>query len=119
MKALSIALLLISAPALAATTKLESTPCAPAQYCANVANSAAWDINNITWAPQYKRLTVSVDGDLYDSGLYAVTESALTSIPIYDAEGKQLLVTLTFTSYQTCGRYCSTHYTLSGGKIVR
>jgi hypothetical protein len=118
-----LAALLIAGPALADTTTLdETTTCAPAAYCTNVLNSAGWTINDIVWAPQYKRLTAFVDGESYDSGLYKVVDPnplVLENVTLRSPSNAVITISVTYSTYQTCSRFCTLHYVLTGGKIVR
>ena len=88
--------------------------------CLNVPNNASASIPYINWSGHYRRLLVSLNGQLYDSGLWALPAGSPTSVTIYDASGAPLTVTLSFTfTYLKCSnRYCPSLARLDSGTLV-
>jgi hypothetical protein len=79
------------------TVTLEQTNCTATNICYNVPNSASLTIDYVDWAAQYKRLLVSVNGEIYDSGLWAVS-GALSNVPLYSGSGAVIYATLEFNT---------------------
>lgn len=110
------------ASAHAATVALGSEGCAATKICFNVPNDSGVSIDYISDATQYGRLVLSLDGDLYDSGLYA--NPTLVNSPLYDAAGNVIYVTLDISVvHKPCVRegrvtVCPVVVTLLGGTIV-
>lgn len=119
----SLALLLVSVAAHAETITLSSEPCTATKICFNVPNDAGLTIDYISDATQYERLVVSIDGDIYDSGLWAV--QSLADVPLYDGEGNVIYATLDISVVQKpCVRsgrvtVCPKVVTLFSGTIQR
>src|ERR1700748_2847192 len=80
--------LLVSGVASAGTIDLGAETCTRTQICFNVPNSAGVSIEYISDATQYGRLVISINGDIYDSGLYAYPK--LAAFTIYNAVGNPL-----------------------------
>ena len=125
MKALALFGLLIAGTALAETVNLVPQACTATNICMQVQNDAGLAIDYISDAIQYRRLIVSVNGDQYDSGLYALNGSLnQTNVPLYDPDGKVLYATLAFTvTTGTCVRSgkataCPRHVHLDSGTLV-
>ncbi len=106
------------------TTSLNKMSCTATNICFNVPNSGGLTIDYISNATQYKRLVVSINGDIYDSGLWAV-HGGLTNVPLYDGGGAVIYVTLDFNvTVGTCVRQgrvtvCPRYVTLLDGTIVQ
>ena len=71
----------------------------------------------------YGRVLVELaNGDIYDSGLYAVKNpmSGLNNVVLYDASGKALLISahLTLVKQVVTARSCNYTYTISGSITV-
>ena len=125
MKALALVGLLIAGMAQAETVNLVPQACTATNICFQVQNDAGIVIDYISNAVQYKRLIVSMNGDQYDSGLYALSGNMdQTNVPLYDPEGKVLYATLAFTvTNGPCvhsGRVttCARHVHLDSGAFV-
>lgn len=122
MKAITLTLvLLLSAPIHAGT--LSDTLCgATPTVCKNVANSdgPAVDLLQYDWA--HGRVLVTLGGELYDSGLYALPNGAMafSGLTLTSADGGQILLSATFRTWSTVsGRTRLTHWELVSGSIVR
>lgn len=78
-------------------------------------------VDYISNAIQYGRLVVSLNGDIYDSGLWAFP--TLNNSPLYDANGAVIFVTLAFSEVRKpCVRsgratVCPVVITLTSGSI--
>jgi hypothetical protein len=114
--------LLGAGQAYAGTIHLGSESCTRTQICFNVPNDAGVSVDYISDATQYGRLVISVDGDIYDSGLYAYPN--LATFTIYDAVGNPLSgsLSITITTGTKCvqsGRVCVFPKTvvLNGGTL--
>ena len=125
MKSLALVGLLIAGAAQAETVNLVPQACTATNICFQVQNDAGLAIDYISDAIQYRRLIVSINGDQYDSGLYALNGSMdQTNVPLYDPDGKVLYATLAFTvTIGTCVRsgratVCPRHVHLDGGALV-
>jgi hypothetical protein len=125
MKSLALVGLLIAGTAQAETVNLVPQACTATNICFQVQNDAGLSIDYISDAIQYRRLIVSVNGDQYDSGLYALNGSMnQTNVPLYDPDGKVLYATLAFTvTIGTCVRsgratVCPRHVHLDSGTLV-
>jgi hypothetical protein len=116
-------LMLAAAAAQAQTITLNSSGCTSTYICFNVPNNAGLTIDYVDWAQQYKRLLVSIGGEIYDSGLWSV-QGALQNVPLYAGNGAVISVTVNFNVVTgTCVRQgrvtvCPKTVTLTDGKIV-
>ncbi|MEP6885354.1 MAG: hypothetical protein ABJC66_11445 [Gammaproteobacteria bacterium] len=128
MKMVIAALCLMAAGVVQAQTvvNLGTLPCTATHICFNVPNDGAIAVDYISDAIQYKRLVISVGGDIYDSGVWTL-DGALnqTGVSLYDPLGNSILVTIVLTDYvsRTCrqnGKTCTfTHsVTLVSGNIT-
>lgn len=105
----------------AATISLGSEACTATKICFNVPNDAGVSVDYISNATQYGRLLVSLNGDLYDSGLWAYP--TLNGSPLYGANGAVIYVTLAFSEVRKpCVRsgrvtVCPVVITLMSGSI--
>ena len=117
MKSLILLAALLPIAAHAETIHLGSEICTGAAICSNVPNDSSAAIAYVDWAPQYKELTLSINGVTYASGLYAVPD--ITHALVFDHQGNQAMVSLTFSVVPHCAKYCVPRYTLTGGSIVR
>ena len=76
-------------------------------------------VEYLSYSTNYKRLTMSIEGKLWDSGLWAATSS--TSIPLYDGMGGHITVSATFKRWATLHRsghnYYVQHCALTGGTV--
>lgn len=112
---------LFLAQAKAATISLGSETCTATKICFNVPNDAGVSVDYISNATQYGRLLVSLNGDIYDSGLWAYP--TLNNSPLYDAKGAVIFVTLAFSEvHKPCVRsgrvtVCPVIITLTSGSI--
>jgi len=114
---------LSAATAHAETITLSSESCTQTKLCYNVPNTAGVTVDYISDATQYGRLLISIDGDLYDSGLWAYPNLADTTL--YDPNGNPLQVSIGITVVQKpcvrSGRVtsCPKVVTLTGGTLTR
>ncbi len=100
---------------------LTDTLCGTNAVCHNVPNAdgAPMDVLQYDWA--HGRVLVTMSGTLYDSGLYALqgTPMSWSSLPLWSAEGAQILLSAVFHTWRTCsGRTCLTHWELTGGEVT-
>ena len=110
----------------AATVNIGPETCSLTRLCFNVPNDGALTIEYLSNAIQYRRLLVQIDGDLYDSGLWALNgQLNQTNVVLYDPIGKAITVTLVMTDVSNgpChqnGRVavCPRLVTLQSGKIT-
>lgn len=116
-------LLLIPTLATAGTIHLGAESCTRTQICFDVPNDGGVSVDYISDASQYGRLLISIDGDVYDSGIYAYPN--LAAFTLYDAEGKPLSgsISITIVTGTKCvqsGRVCVFPKTvvLNGGTLV-
>jgi hypothetical protein len=120
---LLVAMLLACATARAETITLGSEPCTATKICYSVPNNAGVSVEYISDATQYGRLLISIDGDLYDSGLWTYPNLANTTL--YDPLGSPLQVSIDITVVQKpCvrsgrGTSCPKVVTLNGGTLTR
>jgi hypothetical protein len=115
--------LLVSSAVAAGTINLGAETCTATQVCYNVPNNGGVTIDYISDATNYARLVISIDGDIYDSGLWA--HPNLSSFTIYDGSGRPLSgsLSITITVGTTChqsGRVCvyPKSVKLNGGHLV-
>jgi hypothetical protein len=87
-----------------------------------VPNDAGVSVDYISDATQYGRLLISINGDIYDSGIYAYPN--LSALTIYNAVGRPLSGSLsisivTGTKCVQSGRTCvfPKTVTLNGGRL--
>lgn len=113
---------LFLATAHAETITLSSEPCTATKICFNVPNDTGVSVDYISNATQYGRLVVSLNGDIYDSGLWVFP--TLNDSPLYNADGsKVIFVTLVFSEVRKpCVRsgrvtVCPVVITLTSGSI--
>jgi hypothetical protein len=109
--------------------------CTGTNICFQVPNDAGVAVDFISNAVQYRRLVISIDGDIFDSGLGALapapntppntTTTYLETATIYDPNGNSLTVSLNWTIQTTaCSRsgrvtVCPRYVTLTRGTLVR
>jgi hypothetical protein len=138
---IAVSLIGLSSAALADTTALDqdvcTTVCNGPEIFVNglgsyapLPNSAGWDIAYVDYAFQYRRLSISIGGKVYDSGLWNeqpvivnegnyVVVYTLNSL-IYAADGSSLTVSnLELTNTTFCTRKCHVVTTLEGGTLTR
>lgn len=105
----------------AATISLGGEACTATKICFNVPNDAGVSVDYISNATQYGRLVVSLNGDIYGSGLWSYP--TLNSSPLYSAKGAVIYVTLEFSEvHKPCVRsgrvtVCPVVITLMSGSI--
>lgn len=115
--------LFTSGVASAGTVTLGSETCTATQICFNVPDNGGVSIDYISDASQYGRLVISIDGDIYDSGLWAYPN--LSNFTIYNGLGRPLSgsISLAITRGAKCvqsGRVCvyPKSVELLGGSLV-
>lgn len=114
---------LFLAQARAETITLSAEPCTATKICFNVGNDAGVSVDYISNGTQYGRLVISIDGDIYDSGLGAYPNLANTTL--YDGSGNALYISIDITVVQKpCVRsgrvtVCPKVVTLTGGTLQR
>ena len=113
---LALASLLLSLSAQAETITLQPSGCGLTRYCLDVANDAGADIA-IYAGPTYANRTLYLNGVAY-------TGPNTSPSVLYAVDGSWLTLSTEFSSYVTCtksgrGQHCSTHWTLTGGAVVR
>lgn len=120
----SLALLFCVAAAQAETVTLGSEACSPTNFCSAVPNNKGRTIDYINISTAQGRLTLQVDGVIYDSGPYAVAGLSQTDVVVHDANGVAATVTVLFSvttkpCYQSGRvRVCPRFVTLDGGALV-
>lgn len=96
MRALLLLIAFVAGPAVAANLVPQS--CTATNICSNVGNDGGLIIDYISDAIQYRRLVVSVNGEIYDSGAYALNgQMNQTGVVLYATDGSYITVTLAFT----------------------
>ncbi len=123
MKAFTLAclLLLTAAHVEAATIALQDTPCTTTGVCL----APAPTVDYLTLSDTYGRVTISIAGEMYDSGLYAVVspQEGFSNAVLYAADGTSVTVSATTSVYYTrtvAGKgsgYRIKHITLTGGSV--
>jgi hypothetical protein len=107
------------------TISITNVPCNN-YLCFNVPNDAGVTLNYVDDAQAYGRVLVNLNGDVYDSGIYAIARYApVNDLPLYDAAGKVMYATLNFVKVSTgpCTRQgrvtvCPYAVTLTKGTLV-
>lgn len=106
------------------TITMTNVPCN--YLCVNVPNSAGVTLNYVDDAQQYGRVLVNMNGNVYDSGIYAIARYApVNNLALYDAAGQVMYATLKFVKVSTgpChqqGRVsvCPYTVTLTSGTLI-
>jgi len=108
----------------AETITLQPETCFAVNLCFTVPNNAGVSVDYISNATQYGRLVIEIDGDIYDSGLWARPD--LSNFLIYDGAGNPLSGSISMTTVATgpcirSGRAtsCPRQTTLNGGTLTR
>lgn len=113
--------ILFPAISMAQTINLGSEQCSATNICFNVPNNAGAEIDYVDYSSHYERLTVSMGGVMYDSGLWMV--KSLTNVPLYSPTGAVIYATVNFSAAQgkcvQSGRVavCPITITLTSGSI--
>src|SRR6266404_3952307 len=102
--ALAITAALVSSAHAETVVTLEPSSCTQTFICPNVPNDSGQSIDYIAYSSRYGRLSASINGVLWDSGLWAVLGQgpAFTSVPLYDGTGV-IYLTITFAGGQVTG----------------
>jgi hypothetical protein len=106
------------------TITMTNVPCN--YLCFSVPNNAGVTLNYVDDAQAYGRVLVNMNGDVYDSGIYAIARYApVSDLALYDASGKVMYATLNFVKVSTgpCERQgkvtvCPYAVTLTTGTLV-
>jgi hypothetical protein len=92
--------LLAGASQAATTITMTNVPCN--YLCFNVPNDAGVTLNYVDDAQAYGRVLVNLNGEIYDSGIYAIARyAAVKDLALYDAAGKVMYATLNFVKVIT------------------
>jgi len=100
---------------------LQDTPCSSTGVCL----APAPTVDYLALSDTYGRVTVSINGEIYDSGLYAIAspQEGFSNTVLYAADGTSVTVSATTSVYYTrtvAGKgsgYRVKHITLTGGTI--
>lgn len=115
MKTLLLALLLLSTPALA--LDLGPSGCSSGGVCLSPAPGVDW----LTASDTYGRVTISIGGVLYDSGLYVVTKpvtNGFSGLVLVGPDGSTVTASASFNVYYTKGyRQMVRHVYLTAGSV--
>lgn len=106
--------LLLASPAYA-DIPLQDTNCGTLAQCP----APAAGVEYLNYSVLHGRLTVSIGGVLYDSGVGQATTAGAT---VYSPDGTWREVSTVWATYRTCnhvgrGQSCLTHYELKSGSI--
>lgn len=118
-----IALALLAAlSAQAQTLTLTPQSCAPTCYCSGVqTDDPAVTLDYLNYSSGYKRLTLSLAGVTYDSGVGGAQN--LSAVQLFDGLGDMLTASVAFRQWSTLNRsghnYYVHHCALTGGSLVR
>ena len=118
--------LLAAASQAGTTITMTNVPCTQSYICSNVPNDAGVTLNYVDDVQAYGRVLVNMNGDVYDSGIYAIARYApVNDLALYDAAGKVMYATLNFVKVSTgpCARQgrvtvCPYAVTLTKGTLV-
>jgi hypothetical protein len=92
--------LLAGASQASTTITMTNVPCN--YLCFNVPNDAGVTLNYVDDAQAYGRVLVNLNGDVYDSGIYAIARyAAVNDLALYNAAGKVMYATLNFVKVST------------------
>lgn len=121
-KSILIALALMgSAAASAETVTLGPDACGIVKQCISIPNDTGLELH-LYGAPGYPFFYVYVDGVPYKSTI--ASGYGGDNVVLADTTGDVIYLTYSFTTYRTCsrsgrGQTCSTHWSLTGGTLVR
>jgi hypothetical protein len=126
---LVLPLVLLSDPNPATTVNLKMTSCTATRICYSVVNDGInadrtpLQVDYISASATYGRVTASLNGVLWDSGMYAVYPMPLnlTNVTLYDAAGHHVILNAQYTHWVTLNHsghnYYVQHWRLDGGTI--
>lgn len=103
MRAITLALLCaaiaIPASAIADPITLQDTPCSSTGVCL----APAPTVDYLTMSDTYGRVTISINGEIYDSGVYAVSspQEGFSGAVLYAADGTSVTVSAVTSVYYT------------------
>ena len=108
------------------TVTLDPTGAYQANGCIYApANDGGLTIASFCGNNAFGRVTLSMHGLLWDSGLYAVAPHAgyFVSVPLYGVDGTTIYATASYYITRSCvrtgrGQSCVTHYLLAAGDLV-
>lgn len=99
---------LVLALILSNSVTLEQTPCTGTTICYDVTNNSNLNIDYLSYSSHYRRLTVSINNTIYDSGLWATTAvitvnaptsvASLANVPLYGPNSDILYVTVNIST---------------------
>jgi hypothetical protein len=133
---LLLPLLLIAGAAAAETITLDTETCTATNICFQVPNDQSESVEFISNAVQYRRLVISINGDIFDTGLWALASPPATpvgstttytqSATLYDPNGNAVAGSLNWrivvgAKCLQSGRVCvfPRTVTLLGGTLAR
>lgn len=126
----ALPLALTSFPLAPTTVHLKLTSCTATRICYSVlndgtnANGSPLVIDSISASATYGRVTLSMNGVLWDSGLYAVypMSTSFADVPLYDATGHSVTLSASYTHWVTLNHsghnYYVQHWRLDYGTLV-
>ena len=131
----ALSLCLGGVSAQAETVNLGNSGCGLARICYSVLNDAA-PAPGIDGAPDTpvridlyagptsSRYALMIDGVVWTSQTSVGFGNTIAGMSFSDGASKLLTLSAVFTTFRTCtvsgrGQHCSTHYTLTGGTVVR
>jgi hypothetical protein len=92
--------LLVGISQASTTITITNVPCN--YLCFNVPNDAGVTLNYVDDAQQYGRVLVEMNGDIYDSGIWAIPRYApVNDLALFEANGKVMYATLNFLKVST------------------
>ena len=108
------------------TVTLDPTGAYQANGCIYApANDAGLSISWFCGTNRYGRVSTTIDGVFYDSGLYALPAYSLSfsDVALYGANGVTIHATASYYTTRNCvrtgrGQSCTTHYLLAAGDLV-
>ena len=127
---LVLPLALLSAPNTPVKVSLKTTSCTATRIAYSVgndginANGTPMLIDYISASATYGRVTASINGVLWDSGLYAVYPMPLNlaNVDMYDAAGDHMILDANYTHWVTLNHsghnYYVQHWRLDSGTLV-
>jgi len=126
---LVLPLALVSGPTSPTTVELKATSCTASRICYSVPNNGFNSdgtpvvIDYISASATYGRVTASINGVLWDSGLYAVYPMLLDlkNVDLHDSTGHHVILSARYTHWVTLNQsghnFYVQHWRLDSGTI--